>query len=177
MKRSLSCILMVFTIALAGACATITTTGETPVSPRETWGIIPLTNTSETPNASERATAIATAVLRSRGIPAVESYVPAPQPDETLLKPHMPPTTAEALEWAAKRNIRYILTGTVTEWRYKVGLDGEPAAGVVLQVLDAKSGAVLWSAAGGRSGWSREALSAVGQRVITDLLATLRLEP
>jgi len=58
----------------------------------------------------------------------------------------------------------------VEEWRYKVGVDGEPAAGVTLQILDVATGDILWSGSGGQSGWSREALSAVAQKLIRKLL-------
>lgn len=54
----------------------------------------------------------------------------------------------------------------------KVGVDGEPAAGVTLQIIDVQSGETLWSSTGGKSGWSREALSAVAQQLIRDLLNT-----
>ena len=80
------------------------------------------------------------------------------------------PRQQEALDWARERQARYALTGTVDEWRYKVGVDGEPAAGVTLQIIDVASGETLWSGAGGKSGWSREALSAVAQKLIRDLL-------
>jgi len=56
------------------------------------------------------------------------------------------------------------------EWRYKVGVDGEPAAGVTLQIIDVATGELLWSGSGGKSGWSREALSAVAHKLIRDLL-------
>jgi hypothetical protein len=69
--------------------------------------------------------------------------------------------------------MRYAVTGTVDEWRYKVGVDGEPAVGFTLQVLDVPTGRVLWSAAGGRTGWSREALSAVAHQLLTRLSAPL----
>jgi nucleotide-binding universal stress UspA family protein len=76
----------------------------------------------------------------------------------------------EAQAWARQQGARYALTGTVEEWRYKVGVDGEPAAGVTLQIVDVGSGDMLWSATGGKSGWSREALSAVAQQLIRNLL-------
>jgi hypothetical protein len=68
--------------------------------------------------------------------------------------------------------VRYALTGTVEEWRYKVGVDGEPAAGVTLQIIDVATGEMLWSGSGGKSGWSREALSAVAHKLIRSLLDT-----
>ena len=36
-----------------------------------------------------------------------------------------------------------------------------------------KSGAVVYSASGGKSGWSREALSAVAQKLLRELLSDL----
>jgi hypothetical protein len=66
--------------------------------------------------------------------------------------------------------------GAVDEWRYKVGVDGEPAVGVALQVVDLQSGAVVWSAVGAKSGWSREALAAVAQKLIGELIASAPLQ-
>jgi hypothetical protein len=82
---------------------------------------------------------------------------------------------ADAQRWAAEQGIRYALTGAVDEWRYKVGVDGEPAVGLVLQVIDLQSGDVVWTATGAKSGWSREALSAVAQKLMRDLLGDLVL--
>jgi hypothetical protein len=76
------------------------------------------------------------------------------------------------LAWARQQGARYALAGSVDEWRYKVGVDGEPAAGVALQIIDVASGETLWSGAGGKSGWSREALSAVAQQLIRNLLSS-----
>ena len=56
------------------------------------------------------------------------------------------------------------------EWRYKSGLDGEPAVGVAMHVVDIRSGETLWSGSYSRSGWSRESLSGTGQKVISKLV-------
>ncbi|MCM0290554.1 hypothetical protein FCG81_18730, partial [Pseudomonas aeruginosa] len=62
------------------------------------------------------------------------------------------------------------------EWQYKNGLDGEPAVGVSLQVLEPASGRVLWSTSGARAGWSRESLAGAAQKVLRELVGDLRLE-
>jgi hypothetical protein len=49
-------------------------------------------------------------------------------------------------------------------------VDGEPAVGVALSVVDVSSGRTVWSGVGARSGWSRDALSAVAQRLLKSLL-------
>ena len=75
-----------------------------------------------------------------------------------------------ALAWARQAGARYALTGSVDEWRYKVGVDGEAAVGVVLSIVDVESGRAVWSGSGAQSGWSREALSGVAQRLLRRLL-------
>ena len=55
-------------------------------------------------------------------------------------------------------------------------LDGEPAVGLMLQVKDLSNDQVVYSAAGGRTGGSREALAAVGQRLAAELVSGIRIE-
>ena len=47
-----------------------------------------------------------------------------------------------ALTWAKTTGAKYAVAGSVDEWRYKVGLDGEPATGISLNVIDLTSGQV-----------------------------------
>jgi len=137
------------------------------------WALLPIANHTETPQAGLRAEAIAETVLRSLGVRDLERY-PASLNPETLLEPAERKLAEAALAWAKARGARYALTGSVEEWRYKVGVDGEPAVGITLSVIDLQSGAVAYSASGGKSGWSREALSAVAQKLLRELLADLR---
>ena len=92
---------------------------------------------------------------------------------ESLFEPAEREAVARALDWARGEKARYALTGAVDEWRYKVGVDGEPAVGITLQVIDVQSGNVIWSAAGSRTGWSRDAVSAVAQKLLRELLSPL----
>jgi len=41
---------------------------------------------------------------------------------------------------------------------------------VTLRIVDLSDNKVLWSGAGGKSGWSRESLAGVGQKLIRDML-------
>ena len=156
-------------IVLLSACSTMDR-GKAPVLERQaTWVVLPFDNHTETPLAGNRAEAIALALLHAQGVGKVQRYVAA-NAQEALFDTGDGQRQQEALAWARERQARYALTGTVDEWRYKVGVDGEPAAGVTLQILDVASGDTLWSGAGGKSGWSREALSAVAQKLIRELL-------
>ena len=136
------------------------------------WVLLPITNHTETPQAGLRCEAIVEAVLRTKGVTQIERYPSELNPD-TLLDPAERKLSEQAMGWAKSREARYAVGGSVEEWRYKVGVDGEPAVGVVLTVTDLRTGSVIYSASGGKSGWSREALSAVAQKLVKELLAEL----
>lgn len=162
-------------IALAAGLAACSTTdiGDAPELAAGTqWGLLPFANHTETPQAGLRAEAIAETILRARGMANLRRY-PASLNNETLFEPMDRKQMDAALEWARSENLGYALTGTVDEWRYKVGIDGEPAVGLTLQLVEVSSGKVVWAAAGGKSGWSREALSAVAQKLSRTLLKPL----
>ena len=151
------------------ACSTLDR-GTPPALERQaSWVVLPFANHTETPLAGNRAEAIAQALLHTQGVGTVRR-APTNTQQEALFNAGDSNRMDEALAWAREQGVRYALAGAVEEWRYKVGVDGEPAAGVTLQILDVASGDVLWSGTGGQSGWSREALSAVAQKLIRKLL-------
>lgn len=155
---------------LLGACSTLDI-GRAPAFEADAnWAMLPFANHTETPQAGLRAEMIAESLLRSGSGIAIKRY-PEQLNNESLFEPMERKQAEAALDWARGEKIRYALAGSVEEWRYKVGIDGEPAAGVTLQVIDVASGNVLWSATGGGTGWSRDALSAVAQKIIRKLLA------
>lgn len=139
------------------------------------WVLLPFANNTETPLAGNRAEAITESLLRGKGINLTR--YPASLAQESLFETGANRAQEQALGWAREQGARYAVVGAVDEWRYKVGVDGEPAAGVMLQVLDVASGTVLWSAVGGKTGWAREGLAAVAQKLIRDLLQTLTANP
>ncbi|WP_373377466.1 penicillin-binding protein activator LpoB [Cupriavidus nantongensis] len=156
---------------LAG-CA-VTDVGRAPALARgETIAVLPIVNYTETPQAGLRAEAIAESLLKTGGVASLKRY-PASLNPETLFEPAEREAVGKALEWARAEKARYALTGAVQEWRYKVGVDGEPAVGISLQLLDVNSGEVVWSATGSDSGWSRASLSGTAQKLLRRLLAPL----
>lgn len=170
MKKNL--LLALALCALAGCTVVDRVRSAAPLELGARWVLLPIANHTETPQAGLRAEAIAETVLRKLGVKELERYPAALNP-ETLLEPAERKLAEAALAWAKGKDARYAITGSVEEWRYKVGVDGEPAVGVTLSVIDLRSGAVVYSASGGKSGWSREALSAVAQKLMRELLADL----
>ena len=155
-----------FLSGIAG-CASIEHAPSPKFSCSEKWVVLPMSNFSEAPHAGKAAEKLAENVLFSRGLPDLLAY---PGQDEGSEFTSMQKQYDKALEWARGQNARYGVTGAVTEWRYKSGVDGEPAVGITLQIVDVESGKGVWSAGGAKSGWSRDALSGVAQDLIRDLL-------
>jgi nucleotide-binding universal stress UspA family protein len=151
------------------ACTTVDIGAPPTIERGAKWALLPVMNHTETPLAGLRAEVIVDGVLRANGIADLRRY-PANLNNESLFEPLDRKQFDAALAWARGAGARYAVAGAVDEWRYKVGIDGEPAVGLTLQVIDVASGDVLWSGAGGKTGWSREALSGVAQKLIRQLL-------
>lgn len=136
------------------------------------WALLPVVNYAETPQAGQRAEAILFTLLHERGV-NLRRY-PA-RTGDTLPELNDERRLQDAIDWARAANIRYGVTGSVEEWQYKAGLDGEPAVGLTVQVIDVASGRVLWSASGARSGWGYATLSGTAQELLEDLSGDMPL--
>lgn len=157
-------------VMVLGACATVATAPPAALPPDVRWAVLPFTNATETPLAGQRAATLAAALLPSLGVADVRLYAERLE-DDSLLEPGQGTSRDKALEWARAQQARYALSGAVHEWRYKVGVDGEPVVGVSVQVIDVSDGRVVWSSVGAKSGWSREALAGVAQKLMRDLIS------
>lgn len=162
---------------LLSSCAVLDRTANTETMDRNAkWALLPIVNHTDVPQAGLRAETISEALLRTLGIANLRRY-PAKMNPDTLFEPAESSVVNEAMNWAREQGVRYAVTGAVDEWHYKVGIDGEPAVGMTMQIIDLQAGGrVVWSAAAGKSGWSREALSAVAQALIKDMLSTAPIE-
>ena len=158
------------------ACAVVNvSTSSTSALPRNArWVLLPVMNHTETPQAGLRAETILLPLLHQRGLNNLAPY-PANLNQDTLLGDTEQASMQQAKKWAREQGFRYAITGGVDEWRYKVGVDGEPAVGMNLLVWDLNKDQIIWSAVGGKSGYSREAVSAVAQKLIQDLIKPMPL--
>ena len=168
-------VLGLFLTILSGCAPMIqSTVSQDPLDRNARWVILPIANNTDTPQAGLSAEAMAEHQLRNRGVVNLQRY-PSALSRDSLFEPTERKVTEEAIKWAKDQGIRFGVLGSVEEWRYKVGIDGEPAVGVTLQVMDLSADRVVWSASGAKSGWSRQALAGVAQALLTDLFARLTL--
>lgn len=159
-------------VAALSACSTMAVGTAPTLAGADSLVLLPIANYTETPEAGQRAQSIAQSILHQRGFRTLQEYPQASGAD-LLAGNQSDQAKKQAMDWARSVGARYALTGSVQEWRYKVGLDGEPAVGLTFNLLDVNSGAIVWSATGSRSGWSRSSLAGVGQTLIEQLLTPL----
>lgn len=150
-------------------CQSTGATSQAPaILPDDSIVMLPFLNRSETPLAGERAEAIALSVLREKGVSQLQLYQPQPEPNGLPVLDDVK-RLSDATDQAIERGMRYAIAGSVEEWRYKAGLDGEPAVGLSMRLVDLSSGEILWSGSAARSGWSRESLSGTAHKVLEEL--------
>jgi hypothetical protein len=167
-------VLLLAALAAAG-CSTTNSSGVGPaIDAQAKWVMLPILNHTDVPQVGLRAEAITEGLLRSGGVNNITRY-PAVLNQDTLFEPAERKVMIEAEKWARIQGARYAIYGAVDEWRYKVGIDGEPAVGVALHILDLQTNQVVWTGVGGKSGWSRESLSGVAQKLIRGLLSSANI--
>ena len=158
-----------------------------PLDDRAAWVLLPIVNQAQTPQAGERVESILLSLLRNRGVKRIGHY-PKQVQSQSLMLMDDQARYANALNWALKKGYRYGITGTVEEWRYKAGLDGEPAVGITLKVLDLQALSdqelrpaqelkkepsiepTIWTATGARTGWGREGVAIAAHKLLNELL-------
>jgi hypothetical protein len=171
-RRAVMLALLIALTVLSGCAVTDVHRGE-PLASQADWVLLPIANHSETPLAGQKAQASLMTLLHQHGVRAL---VQAPRAAPTgLINLPSDRDYRAALAWAQQEGVRYGITGSVDEWQYKAGLDGEPAIGISLRVVDVNSGEILWSASGARTGWGFSTTSGVAQKLMADLVDTLPL--
>lgn len=136
--------------------------------------VLPFRNLAQTPQAGQKIAAITGALLRVRDYNVVES--PQSQQSPSLTSDLLSDDDAlieDAMNWARNQGAQYAVSGSIDEWRYKAGLDGEPAVGVTLNIIELETGKVVWTTTGARTGWGREGVAMAARTLLSDLLNDL----
>jgi polysaccharide biosynthesis protein PelC len=158
-----------------GACTVHHMQPSSPLPKEARWVALPVVNLAEAPLAGEKVEALLDTALRLHGLQNLERQgLPTAKADDLLLNDRR--RYEQALAAARQGAVGFGVTGSVQEWRYKTGLDGEPAVGLTLQVVALPSGRVLWTASGAKTGWGYANVSGTAQQLIAELLEGLRLQ-
>ncbi|MCK5898470.1 MAG: hypothetical protein KAG06_05310 [Methylococcales bacterium] len=164
-------LLLLITVTLLSGCSVYEIQKTTPFKSSSQWVMLPFINHSDTPEAGERALDIATTLLRSKkALNGLSTYLAEEGDDESLPELDQKKTLLKAKKWAVDKKYQFAVSGSVQEWRYKSGLDAEPAVGITLTVTNLKTGKVVWSASGSKTGWGRESVSGVAHKLMSNLI-------
>ena len=166
MKRTIGLFLVGTWVLFLVGCTTIHRSVQLNLPHTDKVAVLQFANNTETPQASQRAVSISSHLL-SRCHLQVELY---PGSCDKQVCQYSRTQQKKMLAWAKRKGIQYVLNGAVNEWRYKVGLDGEPAVSVSLSILDVQTGQVVWSAVGSKAGGSRSSLGYTAQNLLTRML-------
>ncbi len=174
MKYGLRALALISLIIMAG-CTKINSSQVVPVNANARWGITVFANNTEVPQAGYRAMNITAGLLRSKGVRTLVFYPSNANCNKLIVCPNAIPSVKAVLTWAKEKHLNYVVMGAVNEWDYKVGLDGEPIAGVSLQIFNVNTGEMIWSSVGSKMGTSRSGLAVIAQRLVDAMLSCLKI--
>lgn len=172
MLKKIYLVLMATFMSLLLGCTAVTTT-PAPQLKNGAWLVVPFVNNANTPRAGYSAAVMTGDLLRAKGYPNVNFYIPAQTTQGVLPQQASAKQMDQVLTYARRHNYRYIMTGTVNEWRYKAGLDGDPAVSITLDLIDTHTQRSVWNAVASGSGWGRDSISRIAQGLIIASINTL----
>ena len=120
--------------------------------------LIRLNNYTDTPRAGMRAANLVEGILLTKGY-KVTSH----------LKNKLP-SMKKARKIAKEDGSKYFIYGGVSEWRYKTGIDGEPAVSIQLSLYKTKNAKLVWSATGSDSDWGNASIGTTAQDLLTEMM-------
>ena len=135
------------------------------------WAQLPIINLTEVPHAGKRVSSILSSELHRKKISGIKLY-----PIEKSVKDYSPnkmkPTLSEkSQDWALSQGARYAISGTIEEWYYRVGIDGEPVVSLSLNIVDLWNGDIIWSQSDSEVGRTQQTLAEVSQTMIHKMLS------
>ncbi len=117
-----------------------------------------LNNYTDTPRAGMRAANLIEGILLTKGY-KVKSH----------LKNKIP-SMKKARKIAKEDGSKYFMYGGVSEWRYKTGIDGEPAVSIQVSLYKTKNAKLVWSATGSDSDWGNASIGTTAQDLLTEMM-------
>jgi len=124
-------------------------------------------NYTETSMAGLRAASIVEGVLSKNKV-TVYSLIEGEE--ELSLTKNKKDLLNSKLKKAKSLGADYFITGEVQEWRYKIGIDGEPVVSYSIKIIDLKNEERIFSALGAKSAWGHKSIGVVAQEIANELL-------
>lgn len=171
------------------------------ITTRKGWVLLPVQNLGETHMAGERVEELLTTLLRIQNNVELTPYAGAitgikgmaangaasgagkdgknvrdSRDADSELELDERQHYERVVAWARERKYAYGIGGSVQEWRYRAGTEGEPAVGLTLRVVELASGRIVFTAAGASPTPGRGSLSGATQDLLRTILKKLPLD-
>lgn len=164
-------LVLLATLLFSTGCATVVHQGnQSPHAHAVTRVLLPpFFNATDDEHASR-------ALTEMTGSALVEAGIPLFQTEETLLKSAADKAQGadgRYAELARQMGVSHLVIGTVHEYRYKTDLDGDPAVGITLRLVDAATGQTLWQGSSGNVGYAFASLTSASQKAVNALVTDL----
>jgi len=144
-------------VLILGACSRLeVSTGSVLPDTNQTKSItlFALDNYTDTPQAGMRASNLIEGILHAGGYKVVNAVSLGNK------------SLNEKIQIAKSKGSDYMLTGGVSEWRYKTGIDGEPAVSLHCKLVEVTSSKVVWSSTASSNDWGNASIGTTAQEMI-----------
>lgn len=162
MNRAKVFVYLLFSLLLS--CASVVSVKNVSLPKSSAFVVLPFENNTETPLAGLRVASIAEGVAVSKGY-NIKPKVYGENKEYTW-----PDIQNMIKELKDRGDIDYVITGSVNEFRYKTGIDGEPAVSITLKIYDLKEDKFILINTGSKTGWSHESITTVAQKILQAIL-------
>lgn len=148
---------MLFFIVILSSCAPVINRTKTSLPIKQTkCAVLPFVNCTETPLAGLSASSLTYGVLASKNFNVVR-YWKFQDRDYTQKEIDEIKSKAEA------NGFTCIIGGNVNEWRYKTGIDGEPAVSLTIYIKNGNKTDVITVSG---IGWAHESIGTLAQKLL-----------
>lgn len=164
-------IALMLVLLISGGCAHVVTTGGDDHETIQVSRLLlpPFVNATDDQHASRALTEMTGSALVKAGIALYQT-------EELVIR-----TAADAAQGPdgryaeIARSVRasHLLIGTVHEYRYKTDLDGDPAVGITMRLVDASTGRTVWQGTSGNVGYAFASVTSAGQKAVNRLVAEM----
>ncbi len=167
--KRISCITICITLS-GCADSTLHASRAVPFARTAAVAVAPFANYTTTPGAGSRAASMAASLLQAHGLKTASAMAVGRR---NRLPLGLEPNPATLLRKARAMGARYIVEGAVQEWRYTIGLDGQPAVAVTMNLVSVRSGRIIWTATASRSGSPRESVGVLAENALNAMVQRL----
>lgn len=167
MRQKLAVLLLFVAVLMMGCRGTIYHGGTNWLEAENTVIFLPpFENATDDEHAGRALTELTASALYERALPIIQT-------EPTLAKARLENAAGPDGLWiesARSVGATHIVLGTIHEYRYKTDLDGDPAVGVTLRIVDASNGKTVWQGTSGKVNVMFASLTKTSQRAIWRLV-------